>query len=140
MRLRSRLSRPIAPSISPVERGRQAPAQGVIGAVEVAGGEGGGQLVVGELRLGDHHDAGGVLVQPVHDARPRSAPMPVKPGPQWASSALTRVPSRLPGRRMHDEAGRLVEDDQVLRPHTGWSTGSACGCGVAGMGGGTSSV
>ena len=39
-------------------------------------------------------------------------PMPDRLSPQWAISALTSVPVRVAGGRMHDEAGRLVDDDQ----------------------------
>ena len=41
-------------------------------------------------------------------------PMPERLAPQWRISALTSVPSAWPGRRMDDEPGRLVDDDQVL--------------------------
>ena len=40
--------------------------------------------------------------------------MPARLSPQWASSALTRVRSGLPGGGMDDEAGRLVEHEQML--------------------------
>ena len=44
--------------------------------------------------------------------------------PQWAISALTSVPEAWPGARMHGEALRLVDDDQVRRPRrrrrAGW--------------------
>ena len=43
----------------------------------------------------------------------RTPPMPDRLSPQWASSALTSVPSALPGAGMDDQAGRLVEHDQV---------------------------
>ena len=43
----------------------------------------------------------------------RTPPMPARLGPQCARSALTSVPSGLPGAGMHHHAGRLVDDDQV---------------------------
>ena len=42
-----------------------------------------------------------------------SPPIPGSSSPQCASRALTSVPSSLPGGRMDDQAGGLVEDDQV---------------------------
>ena len=43
----------------------------------------------------------------------RTPPMPARLAPQCASSALTSVPSGLPGRGVDDHAGRLVDDDQM---------------------------
>ena len=40
-------------------------------------------------------------------------PMPESVPPQWCSSALTSVPSGAPGRGMHHEPRRLVDDDEV---------------------------
>ena len=39
-------------------------------------------------------------------------PMPERLAPQWAISALTSVPVGVTGAGMHDEAGRLVDDDE----------------------------
>ena len=41
-------------------------------------------------------------------------PMPDRLSPQWAISALTSVPVAWPGGRMHHQAGRLVDDDDVV--------------------------
>ena len=41
-------------------------------------------------------------------------PMPERLSPQWAISALTSVPAVVAGGRMHDEPGRLVDDDEVV--------------------------
>ena len=41
-------------------------------------------------------------------------PMPERLSPQWAMSALTSVPAVMAGGRMDDEAGRLVDDDEVV--------------------------
>ena len=41
-------------------------------------------------------------------------PMPDRLSPQWAISALTSVPSACPARGMDDEAGRLVEHEEML--------------------------
>ena len=103
----------MAPSISPVERIGQAPDQREIGAVQVARGEGGGQRRVRELGLGDHHDAGGVLVQPMHDAGPALA---ADAGELLAAMRQQGVDQRavlVAGGGMHDQPGGLVEHDQV---------------------------
>ena len=41
-------------------------------------------------------------------------PIPDRLSPQWAISALTSVPDRVPRRGVNDEALRLVDDDDVL--------------------------
>ena len=40
-------------------------------------------------------------------------PIPESVPPQWCSSAFTSVPSGAPGRGMHHEARRLVDDDEI---------------------------
>lgn len=40
--------------------------------------------------------------------------MPERLSPQWWISALTSVPVQLPAPRMHDQSGRLVDDDQLV--------------------------
>ncbi len=82
-----------------------------------------GPAVVGELRrqrlmrrvvLGDDEQARGVLVQPVHDARPLH---PANAGQTLAAMGDQRIderPGLVTGAGMHDEAGRLVDDDEVV--------------------------
>ena len=41
-------------------------------------------------------------------------PMPDSDPPQWWSSALTSVPSKLPAAGMDDQPGGLVDDQQML--------------------------
>ena len=41
-------------------------------------------------------------------------PMPDRLSPQWAISALTSVPVAVAGGRMHDQPGRLVDDDDLV--------------------------
>ena len=41
-------------------------------------------------------------------------PMPERLSPQWAISALTNVPAGVAGTGMHHEAGRLVDDDELI--------------------------
>ena len=64
--------------------------------------------------LGDHHQAGGVLVEPVHDARPLH---PADAGEAVAAMGDQRIHQRsrgVSGGRMHHEPCRLVDDDDVL--------------------------
>ncbi len=64
------------------------------------------------LGLGGDEKAAGVLVEAMHDAGAH----PADPGEARAAMREQRVdqrPRRVAGRRMHDHAGRLVDDDQV---------------------------
>ena len=64
--------------------------------------------------LGDHHQPGRVLVEPVHDAGPAH---PADAGQAGAAMGDQRVDQRaglVAGRRMHHEALRLVDDDDVV--------------------------
>ena len=63
--------------------------------------------------LGDHHQAGGVLVEPMHDAGP---PHAADAGQARAAMGDQRVDQRaglVACRGMHDKARRLVDDDQM---------------------------
>ena len=97
---------------------RHAPDKGVVFAVEhpVAAviGELRGEAVVRRVVLGDDQEPGRVLVEPVHDARPPDA---ADPGKAFAAMRDQRVDQRaglVPGAGMHDEPGRLVDDDEVV--------------------------
>jgi hypothetical protein len=62
------------------------------------------------LRARDDQQPGGVAVEPVHDP---GAPR----GPAGDAAALQRLGERaglVAARRVHDDAGRLVDDEQVL--------------------------
>jgi hypothetical protein len=110
----------------PVDRGidaaalpvRQVPYEGDVAAPHRAGaavvGELLGQRFVGLVVLGRHHQPGGILVEPVHDAR---APDAADPGKADAAMGDQRVDQRaglVAGGRMHDEALGLVDDDDVV--------------------------
>ena len=91
---------------------RRGPAvdQGEVLALELAPGELRLERRVRGLRPRDDEQAGGVAVEPVHD-----------PGPLGILAArgapLQRLHERalaVPARRVHDDARRLVHDDQVL--------------------------
>ena len=113
----------MAPSISPASGRWQAPDQRQIGAVQIARGEGGGQRVVGKLGLGDDHDAGGVLVQPMHDARPALGADPGEAGRR--NGPAMRSPGCRPGCPVPDaRPGRpACPARSGRRPRTGSGTG-----------------
>ena len=95
-----------------------APRKGHVAAPHFAGA-----AVVGELRrqrlmgavvLGHHHQAGGVLVEPVDDAGTAHA---ADAGKACAAMGNQRVDQRsglVPGGGMHHEILRLVDDDEVV--------------------------
>ena len=71
---------------------------------------------MGLVGLGHDHQAGGVLVEPVHDARPLD---PADAGQARAAMGDQRVDQRaggVAGGRMHHQALRLVDDDDRSRP------------------------
>ena len=67
---------------------------------------------MGAVVLGHHHQAGGVLVEPVHDARPLDA---ADAGQAVAAMGDQRIDQRaggMAGGGMHHQALRLVDHDQ----------------------------
>ena len=60
--------------------------------------------------LADHHQPRGVLVQPVHDAGTRQR----RRARIARQQAVEHCARPVAGRRMHHQAGRLVDDQQVL--------------------------
>ena len=64
--------------------------------------------------LGDHHQPGGILVQPVDDAGPLDAADPGQAGAAMRDQRVHQGPGFVPGGGMHHEAGRLVEDDDIV--------------------------
>ena len=73
-----------------------------------------GQRFVRPVVLRRHHQPGGVLVEPMHDAR---APDTADPGKAGAAMGDQRVDQRaglVPGGGMHHEAPGLVDDDDVV--------------------------
>ena len=82
-----------------------------------------GAAVVGELRgqrlvravvLGRHHQPGGVLVEPVHDAGPPDAADAGKAGAAMGDQRVDQRAGLVAGGGMHHEALRLVDDDDVV--------------------------
>ena len=96
-----------------LQGGRDAPAEGDVAAFQVAGGEGEGERVIGELGLGDDHDAGGVLVQPVHDAGALLGADAAEARAAMGEQRVYQGVVGIAGGGMHDQAGGLVEHNQV---------------------------
>ena len=113
-RLRMAVERGVDGALRPA---RRAPNQSEIAAFERAFGlvgELGGERAVGGVGLGHHHQAAGVLVEPVHDARPLDA---ADAGEAVAAMGDQRVDQRaggVAGGRMHHQPGWLVDDDEVV--------------------------
>ena len=129
MRLRSPGCRPIRPSIRSTPPGSQVipgrcaqPRSGrvrraadhrEIAPLEVVRGELRRQPLVRRVGLGDDQQPRGVLVDPVHDARPEP---PADARQRAAAMVQQRVHQRPVGRarrRMHHQPGGLVDDDEV---------------------------
>ena len=95
----------------------RAPDQRPVAALEPAvgamGGELLGQRLMRGIRLGHHQQAGGILVEAMHDARPLHA---ADAGQAVAAVRQQRIDERtrgMAGARMGRHAFRLVDDDQV---------------------------
>ena len=61
------------------------------------------------LGLGNDHDAGRVLIQPVYQARPRK----LRERGIVPQERILQSVARISGARVHDEAGRLIDDQHV---------------------------
>ena len=70
------------------------------------------QLLMRGVVLGDDHQARGAAIEPVHDARPFLAADAAEIVDVMEQRVHQRA-ARVAGGRMHDHAGRLVDDDDV---------------------------
>ena len=77
------------------------------------GGEQPGQALVCGVGLGGHHHPGGILVQPVDDARPGDATDTGQAGTAMVQQGVDEGAVRGPGGRVGGHARRLVQHDQV---------------------------
>ena len=97
---------------------RHAPDERQVAAPHRAGaavvGELRGQRVVRAVVLGRHHQPGGVLVEPVHDARPLDAADARKAGAAMGDQRVDQRAGLVAGGRMHHQPPRLVDDDDVV--------------------------
>ncbi len=66
------------------------------------------------VRLGDDEEAGGALVETVHDAGPLDAADPGKARAAVGDESVDERAGGVSGGGVHDEMGRLVDDDEVL--------------------------
>ena len=90
-----------------------APDHGVVDALDGMGGELFGKAAHGALVFGRDQQPAGVLVQPVHDARPRHA---ADAGERIAAMGEQRIDQRavqIAGRGMHDKSRGFVDHDQI---------------------------
>ena len=96
---------------------RRAPRQRPVAALEPAIRPVGGELLrqprVRLVRLGHHQQAGRVLVEAVHDARPPHAADARQALPAMGDQGVDQRARGVAGPGMHGQARRLVDDDQV---------------------------
>src|SRR6266542_2917590 len=72
------------------------------------------QDLVGLVVLGDDEAAAGLLVEAVHDTRAGHAADATEAAPAVMEQGVDQGVFLVAGGRMHDDAGRLVEDQQVV--------------------------
>ena len=114
MRLRSNGLRPIWPSITPSPSARAAPHHRVIGPLDGVVGELLGEARHRPLVFGGDQQPDGVLVEAVDDAGPRLAADAVSSVAAMGDQGIDQRAVRIAGGGMHDQTGRLLDDDQVL--------------------------
>ena len=116
IRVRCFGSRPIGASIRPTAAATLPCDERQVRLADAARLELGHQRRLGRVVLGDHQQPARVAVEAMDDARPGDAGDPAVLGP--AGPRQQRVDQRVavvvPGRRVDDEARRLVDDEQVV--------------------------
>ena len=106
-----------------VRAGRGAPYEREIAALELAGpamvGELLGERAMGPVGLGHHHQPARVLVEAMHDARPRHAADAREALAAMGDQRVDERAGRMAGAGMDHEPRRLVDDDErvVLVDH-----------------------
>ena len=73
-----------------------------------------GQPFMGDVGLGDDQQPGRILVDPVHDPRPRHPADAAKPPGAMVEQGVDQRAVEIARRRMDDHPGRLVDDQQML--------------------------
>jgi hypothetical protein len=91
---------------------QMAPRQRRVASMHPARRDGGAELSVGKIGLGDDHETGGVPVEAMDNARPSFGASGQGGAPSYQGVDERVVP--VAGRRVHYQAGRLVDDGQVL--------------------------
>jgi len=92
---------------------RQAPAQRQVVQVQISFGEAFGKSAERQFRLGRDHDAGSVLIQPMHNAGPF---FPANAGQIIPGMGQQRIDQRailIAGRGVHHKARRFIKHDQI---------------------------
>ena len=103
--------------LDPTDGRRDAPGdEGLVRLADSARLELGHERLLRRVVLGDHQQAARVAVEPVDDAGPRdpgdaAVLRSTRPGQQRVHERVAVV---MAGRRMDDETGRLVDDEQVV--------------------------
>ena len=69
---------------------------------------------MGAVVLGDHHQPGGVLVEPVHDAGPPHAADAREAVAAMGDQRIDQGPVPWPAAGMNHQVARLVDDDHVV--------------------------
>ena len=92
---------------------RHAPNKGGISAIDAALSKIARQRLMRRLGLGDDDQPACVLVEPVHDARPAHPADPGEAGAAMRNQRIDEGAVRMSRRRVDDEPGRLVDDDQM---------------------------
>src|SRR5438105_1004455 len=72
------------------------------------------QGAMGGLGLGNDEEPARVLVETMHDARPAHSADPGEAGTAMRQQRVNQGALWIARRGMHHQAGRLVDDDQVL--------------------------
>jgi hypothetical protein len=103
---------PVAPLDGQFARVRTPAAECDIHLADLVAAELAGQAAVGGIVLGNHHNAGGVPVQPVYDP---GAPHPADSGkiPAMVQQRVHQGAVGVAGRRVDHQARGLVDDQQV---------------------------
>lgn len=73
-----------------------------------------GEADVRAIRLRRDHQPGRVLVDPVHDSRPRDPADPGKAPTAMMKQRVDQRPVKIARSGMNDQSGLLVDDDQMF--------------------------
>jgi len=91
-----------------------APDQRLVAALECPCFQLPGEVLVGGVVLGHHHQPAGVLVESMHNAGPGNAADARQAVPAMGQQGIDQRSVHMPRRRMHYQALLFVDDDQVL--------------------------
>ena len=92
-------------------RAGRTPQHGLIDPFQIVGREQRGQPFVRGLMLGDHHHPAGILVEPVHNARPALAANAQQAVAAMMQQGVDQRTIRVTGRGVDHHPGGFVDDD-----------------------------